>query len=244
MQKMTILRHKQIFVIVALFLCGALAFSAPAFSQSQQERKLQELEKELELINDLKDGMADCTTTKDRIERLTCYDKIAGRLGFITPDKAEREEELLEKIGFWEITKRRTAAGESVMYLKNDAAEEIISKSGISRRPTFVIKCKHGQTDVYLDWKSRVVPEYAAAIKKMAVTYQLDASEPVLAYWELSTDAQALFVPTPVDFIRSARSHYKLILNLSPPHDSAQTVVHDISGLDKVLPVLVKECYN
>lgn len=191
----------------------------------------------------INDVVKTCAAMKSRISRLTCYDELASRMGYVPEEQAAREGEILDKYGFWEVTKRRNAAGEEVIYLKNDATEDVISRSGAARRPTLVIKCKSGNTDVYLDWKTQITP-YRVGAKTFPIALQLGTDDKQVMDWELSTDGNALFTPDSVEFVKQMRKNDRLILQLTPPNDLAQTVVHDISGLNSVLGLLVAQCYN
>lgn len=212
---------------------AAIAFTLLAAPCARAEEKIDVLEE-----------IQKCAQIVGRIERLICFDEASKRMGFLTEEQAAREEKILEKYGFWEVTKRKTATGEEIIYLKNNAAEEVKLQSGMRRLPTFVIMCKHGRTDTYLDWKSRLSPYYLGGFSKMTVVYQIDSGERRQATWDLSTDRQAAFVPEPMEFIKELRKHEKLILQITPMQELAQTIVFDISGLDKVLEILVSSCYN
>lgn len=215
------------FLITGIALLACAFLSAPARAATETEDKI-----------------ASCAGIINRINRLVCYDELATSLGFVPPDQVNREAQILETYGFWEVTKRRNAAGENIIYLKNDSVEDVTSRTGIHRTPTLVVKCKSGQTDVYLDWKTRLIPRHSSWASSMSLQMQLDAEPKQTVNWELSTDRHALFVPDPVEFIKSMRQHERLVLHISPPHDSAQTIVHDISGLNMVLELLVQNCYK
>lgn len=218
--------HFPLIAAVAL----ALTFSLPARAEEEKV--------------DPREEMPKCAEIVGRIERLICFDDLAKRMGFITEEQAAREEKILEKYGFWEVTKRKTATGEEVIYLKNNAAEEVKLQSGMRRLPTLVLMCKHGRTEAYVDWKSRLSPYYLGGFSKIGLVYQLDAGERHQASWDLSTDRQAAFAPEPTEFIKEMRKHEKLIMQMTPHNEIAQTLVFDISGLEKVLEILVKACYN
>lgn len=193
---------------------------------------------------DVEQGLQECSEIAGRVERLICYDDLAQQLGFLAAEKVDREENILGKYGFWEVTKKKNATGEEIYYLKNDAAEEVTLQSGLKRIPTFIITCKHGRTDAYLDWKSRLNDSYLSIYSKLPVNYQFDSGERRQSGWELSTDRQAAFVPDAVEFIKEMRHHEQMFLFFTPMHESTQTVVHDITGLDNVLQILVDKCYN
>jgi len=185
-----------------------------------------------------------CAETVNRIARLMCYDEVANAIGLMNEEKQEREEKILKKYGFWEVTKRKTASGEEVIYLKNNAAEEAKLTSGVARVATFVIMCKHGRTDAYIDWKSQLVPHSFGGVSTIGVVYQIDSGERKSQNWELSTDRQAAFSPDAVSFIKELRKKDKLIMQITPMYEATQTLVHEIAGLEEVLNLLVDSCYN
>lgn len=194
-------------------------------------------------VKDVNKAIKQCSEIIGRVNRLICYDDLAKEQGHIPPDKVNREKTVLETYGFWEVTKKRNAAGEDIIYLKNDAVEYVVSQLGIKRKPTFVIKCKHGKTEAYIDWKSKIMPRNYSGYTKMSVFYKIDSAAFRQVSWELSTDKQAIFVPNPVEFVKEMHKKDKIVFEITPPHDVAQTIVHDISGLSEVLKILVDKCY-
>ncbi len=227
--------YKKIYISVFLAALMMIFLSPQAFAKTDGQKPDINVDKRLK----------QCSEIMGRVNRLLCYDELAKALGYVTPSQKDREETVLENYGFWEVVKKRNAAGEEIIYLKNDAVEDVISQSGLKRRPTFVIKCKHGKTEAYLDWKTRLLPRnYGGASRALSVMSQLGSEERVEIFWELSTDRNALFAPEPVELIKKMREHDKMVFQVTPPYDNVQIVVHDISGINKVLKILVDECYD
>ncbi len=221
-------------VFLSVVLVGFALAGTPAYAAPDQVS-----------VTSIDNEIQQCSQIKGRIKRLTCYDEIAKKLGYKSPDAQSREAEILDNYGFWEVTKRRNAAGEEIIYLRNDSVEAITSKSGMKRHPTLTITCKHGTTNIYLDWKVGLQSRARVdGFSRHDLSYQFGADARRVVTWDLSTDRQALFAPNPVAFIKEMRDHDRIIFYLTPHYDIAQTIVHDISGLNTVLQILVDECYN
>ena len=213
-------------MLLALFIMSGV----PRISLAEEVDSLKKLE--------------ECSAIEGRIERLVCYDNVAVLMGYFNADQAEREAEVIQSIGFWEVSKQRAPSGENVMYLKNRSLESAYTSYGTKRYPHLVITCKSGKTDVYIDWKKQITDIQKTIILKLPLKYQFD-SEPVVSdKWEISTDRKALFSEDPVEFVTKLRQYNKLIVYMSPPNDLATTMVHDLSGINEALKILVKECYN
>ncbi len=226
------------FLYLTLCLIG---FSAPpALAQNDLFTGGVTLERQIEI----------CSMTTSRVTRLICYDDLASRLGYVTPEIAQREEEILERYGFWEVTRRMSAAGEQIYYLKNDAAEYVVSRSGTRRKPTFMISCRNGETEAYLDWKDELLRTVFASRGarntpyRIEMIYQMGTEPRYRENWDMSTDLQAAFVPDAIEFIRDLRQHNRLVLNFTPTGESLQTIVHELSGMNDALRLLVELCYQ
>ncbi|MCB9989777.1 MAG: hypothetical protein H6867_00165 [Rhodospirillales bacterium] len=227
--------------LVALWVISAVPQTAQAQNTAQTENEAAEEETE----PTTEEKLQTCTRFKNRIERLFCYDSLAGSAGLLAPEKAEKEKEILEKYGFWEVIKRRSSAGDNIMYLKNHAIEEIVDTSGLRRRPELVIMCRSGKTDVYIDWKATLTEWQAAdVLMVMPVTVQFDNGRESLMEWEISTDKRAVFSSQPVDFVKKLRTNQQAIFKLVPPNNTVQTLVYDLSGINVVLELLVEHCYK
>lgn len=195
-------------------------------------------------VYDLQDAIKACSETAGRIARLICHDQLSQELGFVPPEEADREEIILATYGFWEATKKRNQAGEEIFYLKNDSVEDIISRSGLKRKATLIVQCKYGVTDLYLDWKSRLLPLGQTNKNTVVVTYQFDGKRRKAAEWELSTDRNALFVPEPIPFLRNLQHYSRFVITVTPHNEPTQIIVHEINGLEDALGLIVRECYG
>lgn len=194
---------------------------------------------------DIPSRIEECVNINDRVRRLVCYDNLAKELGLITEETAESTEELLHTAGFWEFIKKRGIAGDETFYLKNKTIEPIVSSAGIDRYPTLNLRCRLGTTNVFLDWGNQFdVTINQRKVFLLDFEYQFDSEPAKIAKWEISTDRRALFSPQPVDFVKEMRQHERLVIDIAPPQEVARTLVFDLRGINEVLKVLVKECYN
>lgn len=247
---------------ILTFCLALIAFSYPAYATSARESAR---EKEPEVLDEKPNPEAEkkrkdedesakelrteerlslCAKTTDRVSRLICYDTLAKDMGYVPEDVAVQEEVVLQKIGFWEVTKKQSPVGEDIVYLRNNAIGQVTLRDGTMRRPTLIIQCKGGTTDVYLDWKTKLIVPHVVFGQTMGIAYQIDTQPEVQEMWELALDKRALFSPEPVEFVKKLRQREKIVFNITSMYDSTRTVVHDISQLDTVLPLLVDRCYN
>lgn len=74
--------------------------------------------------------------------------------------------------------------------------------------------------------------------------YQMGTEPRYRENWDMSTDLQAAFVPDAIEFIRDLRQHNRLVLNFTPTGESLQTIVHELSGMNDALRLLVELCYQ
>jgi len=185
----------------------------------------------------------ECAETEGRINRLGCFDNLSEELGFITPEVAQMETTILETYGFWEVTKKQSAAGEDLIFLKTESVKPVVSNSGLSRRVPLILKCSRGQTDVYIDWGAKIHPR-SISVSKMMLEYQMDMDTGLQEAWEISLDQRALFSPNPIAFIKQLQAKNSIVFNIIPEYEQPQTIIFETRGLNEALKILIRDCYN
>lgn len=196
------------------------------------------------VIYKLKSDIKRCAGLQDRTVRITCYDDMAGELGYLDADKTKKEQEVLSTIGFWQIEKSTSALGEPRTTLRSESLNTITSISGTERRVHFIIQCTPGKTEAFLDWKTPVTKSIQSTMKNgLDVTYRIDSGDRVGEKWQVSTDRQAIFVPDAIEFVRNMNNKQRLNLEVAPINAPLQGVQFDIKGIEQAAQELAKACY-
>jgi len=199
----------------------------------------------------LKERIGRCTGTKERSDRLTCYDTIAQRLGFTNPQSTEKVKgpELIEEVKFWKITEKRAVTGELMTYARLDSNNTVLSKAGAESNVTLTLRCQPGKTDVMIDWKNVISdriqePKSKLENPRLLLSYQVDNGDKVSEYWDISLDKRAIFAPYPVEFVRKIIDSRLLSFVVVPPGEAAIALSFDSDGVRRVSEIIVERCYN
>lgn len=193
---------------------------------------------------DVREQIKSCAPIESMADRLICYDTIVQKLQILSSEDFLERESKLREDGFWEASKKRSPSGHDIVYLKNKTSTTALSSSGGRYNPVLTIICQHADTDVYIDWQRSIKVPPKQGVFSFSLQYQLDSGDRKDDNWELSTDRRALFSPDPVSLIKEMRQHKKLVLFIAVPGEPSETLVYDLSGINDMLGLLVKECYN
>lgn len=202
------------------------------------EYRNKEGEKLAELVQEVKI----CTDTKERILRLRCYDEMATALGIMPEQARAVERARLASYGFWEILVEKDPLGLETTYLSIAPYNRLNNPVLTAKTPTLNIRCRQGNTDIYLDWKSPL--NTGRPLMKEIFIYAKADGEPEYRHsWSLSLDALAAFAPDPVEFIKNLRGKRRLMIKITPAGMTLENLVFEIGQLEAALDVMVKRCY-
>ena len=194
-------------------------------------------------LKELKGSIKRCSELQDRGIRMSCYDRLAQSLGFLSAEKIAENEKVLGKIGFWDSSSKKGIDGVVQTTLRLESSNTIKSSGDTERNVALVLLCTPGKTEVFLDWKKSVVSGSYVRKTTTLVTYAVNGSEKVNEDWEISTDQQALFAPDPAAFIRNIMKKQKLTIGFTSAGSFMQNAIFDITGAEAAIDVIVKTCY-
>ena len=183
-----------------------------------------------------------CVEMKDRVMRLRCYDDLSTEKGLMKPAVKELERQKLQSYGFWQVTSELDQLGIETMFLSQSPYNKLSAPTLQTKIPVLNIRCRQGNTDVYLDWKS---PLNAGRmfLKDIYIFNRIDSDEEGRMTWSLSLDAFAAFSPDPIEFIKTLRGKRKLQLRVTPYGGVTETLMFELGMLEQALDVMVKRCY-
>jgi hypothetical protein len=205
---------------------------------SSTSQKNKEAEKLAGLIQSIKI----CTDTKERILRLRCYDELSTELGLMPEEVKTVDRARMGTYGFWEILSEKDPLGLETIYVSIAPYNRLSNPVYSAKTPVLNIRCRQGNTDIYLDWKSPL--NTGRPLMKDIFIYAKADSDPEYRHvWSLSLDALAAFSPDPIEFIKSLRGKRKLIIKVTPAGGTLENLVFEIGQLDAALDIMIKRCY-
>lgn len=163
-------------------------------------------------------SVTQCASDSNTVNRLACFDELARKNGLAPNTETTTET----AAGKW-ITSTDTdpLTDKSVYFASLDADD---GRGKFGDEITLIVRCKNGKTDAYINWRS-----YLGSDGTM-VTSRIDKASATKAYWSLSTDSKASFMPQPVATLKKFAGASTYVANLTPYSESPITAIFNISG--------------
>lgn len=137
-----------------------------------------------------------CAAIKSSIDRLSCYDAIAKKLG---PPVAVNAK---QTVGDWTVRSDESRFDDSKsVYLNLTAREEIQGWPGKTYKPYMVVRCKENRTETYIDFGMSAAVEYGLH-NRATLRFRIDKKKPFKLATSRSTDGNALFLPEAIGFAK------------------------------------------
>ena len=187
--------------------------------------------------------MTVCVEMKDRVMRLRCYDDLATDIGIMKEEFKTLERQKLASYGFWQVTSEVDQMGIETMYLSMTPVNKMASLNLQSKVPTFSIRCRQGNTDVYVDMRAPM-NNGKPMLKDIFIFGRVDSEPEFRETWAFSMDAFAAFAPDPIGYIKQMRGKRKMQIRITPYGGVTETLMFEIGLLEPALDIMVKRCYS
>ena len=176
----------------------------------------------------LSSDLAACATIEDSGSRLECYDTLAKR---------EKQAAEQAKKEHWFVSQFRSKLDDSQnVFLSTPSIAPVTDAEGRTHWPSLCMRCSENKTYAYVIW------DMPLGSHDPMITERLDQTKAVETAWELSSDKKACFRPSAVAFLKSLVRHNKLLLQIVPENDTAQTAEFSLEGLARAIAPLRKAC--
>lgn len=142
----------------------------------------------------------------------------------------------------WAMDEDTSEMDGSATVVLTALADADIQGWSTSVRPSLIVRCREGKTDVYVATGVQANPEYGH-YQEVTVRYRLDESSPRRQLWNESTSGEALFAPEPVALARALAGASQFRFEFTPFQASAQTVTFAVSGLETKLARVADSCH-
>lgn len=196
----------------------------------------------MEKLTKVTDELKACSDMKERVMRLRCYDDLSTTMGLMPEGFKALERQKLASYGFWQVLSEHDQLGIETIYLSQSPYNRLSSMAQQVNVPSLNIRCRQGNTDVYLDWKA-VMNGGKLYLKEIFIFSRTDSDQDIRYSWQFSMDGMAAFAADPIEFVKSLRGKRKLQLRVTPYGGNTETLMFEIYMLDEALDILVKRCY-
>jgi hypothetical protein len=108
-------------------------------------------------------------------------------------------------------------------------------------RPTLVLRCYEGKTEVVFEAETNLQPEIGN-YNQATVRVRFDEGKPSSQLWSESSEGTALFARKPINLINQIEKSKVMKIEFTPFNVPPQIAEFKVSGLSKHLPELKKTC--
>lgn len=186
----------------------------------------------------LRQRLRECTRVSVRLDRLRCFDDIAGRL---TADSVGSDSNGVTGdwraggSGDWVVDESVNPLDDTPMVVVSLKATSGAARSG--EVTELVLRCLSTKTEVYLNWNASLGRDGAA------VTTRVGSEPAITRRWGLSTDARETFYPADdTAFIRQLVAVDRLVAQVVPVGEDPIVAVFRLYGLEVVVKPLRAAC--
>lgn len=180
-----------------------------------------------------KSDLQKCGKIENELVRLACFDALhartQGALGTYAPVKG---------MGLWQVTSERSKLdGSTTSVTALLPATGPISIGSKSVVPRAIARCQEGDLDFYISWGGVI------GSTDHEVTIRLDAEDPRIGTWPVSTDHTASFYTGDTKALLDGLARAKkLVGRTTPQGESAVMATFNASGFANVAPDILKAC--
>ena len=175
--------------------------------------------------------LAICAKMEDGAKRLECYDSIAMKKEDEKSENAENEKRE-NWITYEDVNKMDDS---KIITLVTRSKEEIYNGTS-TVSPRLYIRCRKNKTDAFIVWDSFITDS------ESTTTVRLDNEKAKKVYGNPSTDNDAVFFNSPINFIKSLYGHKRLLAQVTPYRKFPITAEFDITGIEEAIEPICKEC--
>ena len=176
-----------------------------------------------------------CSLKANSIERLTCFDELAKRLG-------PPSEVSTKNVGEWRVSSDVSKFDDTKsVYLLLRAKNEIMGWPRKTYTPELTIRCREKKTEAYITFGMSPTIEYGLH-DAATLQFRIDKQAPFKAVGGKSTDGEALFLRDTVTFVKRLYKANELLVRFIPFNSSAQETSFNVSGLEQAIVPLAEAC--
>jgi hypothetical protein len=144
-------------------------------------------------------------------------------------------------IGKWTRTNGKSEMDDSPVVVLRLRSENVATGWLSRNRTTLVVRCREGNTEVYVVTGMAANPELGA-YQQATVRTRLDADPPQTETWGEATSNDALFAQDGVLFAMALARSRTFRFEFTPFNASPVIVTFDVLGLERQLPAVARAC--
>lgn len=117
-------------------------------------------------------------------------------------------------------------------------------KSSMGDSVSLTIRCESNKTELFVNWSDYLGDDSNDVYEDWKkVTVRVGDAPAKVERWDISTDSKATFAPgSVVSLVKSMVASKRLVLQTVPYNENPVTAVFDLTGIDKAVQPIAKEC--
>ena len=184
---------------------------------------------------DINAEIAKCTSEKNGVKRLECFDLLSNKLNVSQPKISTTT------VSKWRVDKETSKIDDSSnIFLMLNAESSISGWLNKTHTPELTIRCKEHKTEVYIETGMSSSVEYGT--DGATVILRFDKEKAKSYNTGKSTDGEALFFSQSVGLIKQMLSHSTMLFQFTPFNSSPVMTTFDLSGISEVIKPLRETC--
>lgn len=175
-------------------------------------------------------ALTSCAAESNPVKRLSCFDALAKANG-LAPQTIDTST---TSAGKWATSTDTDPLTDKAVHYAMLTADE--GKGRFGDNVTMIIRCKNTRTEVFINWNTFLGTE------GLNVTSRIDRNPAGTAYWTISTDHKASFMPQATAALKKFEGASSFVVNLTPYSESPITAVFDISSSNEAFKDIRRDC--
>lgn len=185
--------------------------------------------------SDLAREISKCSTDKNNVTRLACYDALSPKAAAQDPAKSSAV------VSKWKVEVNTSPIDDSKNVTLVLTAESSIEGWPAKKFvPALLVRCKEKTTDAYI--VTGMAPAVEYGVHSATVTLRLDKNPAFKVAASKSTDGEALFFPSPISLIKRIINADTMLFQFVPFNSGGQMTTFDVRGLGEAIKPLREAC--
>lgn len=179
--------------------------------------------------------LAKCSADTNGVKRLACFDDLAKRAGALPQTKPVQGK------GKWVMQETTNKIDDSKTITAVLSADSAIT--GWPRKthiPRLFMRCMSSKTEVFVENGMSSLVEYRSGEATITVRFDKDKAKQLAA--EKSTDGEALFIPSPIQFLKEAEKKTTMLYEFTPFNSGSVMTTFQLAGIEEVVKAIRATC--
>ncbi|ABC64923.1 hypothetical protein ELI_14155 [Erythrobacter litoralis HTCC2594] len=181
-------------------------------------------------------GQTEFSTLMDR-----CYSNLRDSESLEVGSDMSTVDEFDESGTKWSVSADTNPLDDSKTVVASLAADEGAARFNGPVR--LVARCQSNQTEAYAIWGEYLGDDSGSVYSEFKnVLVRIGDKDAITQRWDISTDKEATFAPSAINFLRELADSKRLVLQTVPYNEAPMTAIFDTTGARQAFQELSETC--